>query len=106
VVSVNYVGNHGYDELLENPYLNSFGFGGLPSSAADSRVQNVLQLTNNGRSNYNGVTAAVTEQLGHGFSAQFSYTSATRWTMYRTRHRSVQRHDSLLTSITRSAPRA
>jgi hypothetical protein len=74
VVSVNYVGNHGYDELLENPYLNSFGFGGLPSSAADSRVQNVLQLTNNGRSNYNGVTAAVKQQLGHGFSGQFSYT--------------------------------
>jgi hypothetical protein len=74
VVSVNYVGNHGYDELLENPYLNSFGFGGLPSSAPDSRVQNVLQLTNNGRSNYNGVTVAVKEQLTHGFSGQFSYT--------------------------------
>ena len=74
VVSVNYVGNHGYDELLENPYLNSFGFGGLPSSAADTRVQNVLQLTNNGRSNYNGVTVAVKEQLTRGFSGQFSYT--------------------------------
>jgi len=74
VVSVNYVGNHGYDELLENPYLNSFGFGGLPSSPADTRVQNVLQLTNNGRSNYNGLTVAVKEQLTHGFSGQFSYT--------------------------------
>ena len=74
VLSVNYVGNHGYDELLENPYLNSFGFGGLPATAPDSRVQNVLQLTNNGRSNYNGVTAAVQEQLWHGFSGQFSYT--------------------------------
>jgi hypothetical protein len=74
VLSVNYVGNHGYDEILENPYLNSFGFGGLPSAAVDSRVQNVLQLTNNGVSNYNGVTAAVREQLWHGFSGQFSYT--------------------------------
>src|SRR4030095_14898360 len=74
VLSVNYVGNHGYDEILENPYLNSFGFGGLPSSPADTRVQNVTQLTNNGRSNYNGLTAGVQEQLWRGFSGRFSYT--------------------------------
>jgi hypothetical protein len=74
VVSLNYVGNHGYDEILENPYLNSFGFGGLPATALDTRVQNVTQLTNNGVSNYNGLTAAVQQQLWHGFSGQFSYT--------------------------------
>jgi hypothetical protein len=74
VLSVNYVGNHGYDEILENPYQNSFGYGGLPAAALDSRVQNVTQLTNNGVSYYNGVTAAVQEQLWHGFSGQFSYT--------------------------------
>jgi len=74
VVSVNYVGNHGYDELLENPYLNSFGFGGLSSSPVDTRVQNVLTLTNNGVSNYNGLSAAVQEQFTHGFSGSFSYT--------------------------------
>ena len=68
------MGNHGYDGLLENPYLNSFGYGGLPATAVDTRVQNVLELTNNGVSNYNGLTAAVKEQLGHGFSGQFSYT--------------------------------
>jgi hypothetical protein len=74
VVSVNYVGNHGYDELLENPYLNSFGFGGLPTNAPDARVQNVTQLTNNGVSNYNGLTASVRQDIWHGFSGQFSYT--------------------------------
>jgi hypothetical protein len=74
VVSVNYVGNHGYDQLLENPYLNSFAFGGLSSSPVDTRVQNVLTLTNNGVSNYNGLSAAVQEQLTHGFSGSFSYT--------------------------------
>jgi hypothetical protein len=74
VLSVNYVGNHGYDELLQNPYVNSFGYGGLPATAVDSRVQNVTQLTNNGVSNYDGVTAALQEQLWHGFSGQFSYT--------------------------------
>ncbi len=74
VVSVNYVGNHGYDELLENPFLNGFGFGNLPASPVDTRVQNVLTLTNNGVSNYNGLTAAVQEQFTHGFSGSFSYT--------------------------------
>jgi hypothetical protein len=74
VLSVNYVGNHGYDGIIENPYLNSFGYGGLPATAVDTRVQNVTQVTNNGVSNYNGLTAAVQEQLWHGFSGQFSYT--------------------------------
>ena len=41
VLSVNYVGNHGYDGIIENPYLNSFGYGGLPAAAVDTRVQNV-----------------------------------------------------------------
>ena len=27
VSSANYVGNHGYDELILNPNLNGFGFG-------------------------------------------------------------------------------
>ena len=43
VVSVNYVGNRGYDELMLNPYPNTFnpsGFGGLPA-ATDARVGNV-----------------------------------------------------------------
>jgi hypothetical protein len=74
VVSVNYVGNHGYDELLQNPYLNSYGYTGLPAAPIDSRVQNVTQLTNNGVSNYNGLTAAVREQFWRGFTGQFSYT--------------------------------
>ena len=74
VLSFNYVGNHGYDGIIENPYLNSFGYGGLPAAAVDTRVQNVTQVTNNGVSNYNGLTAAVQQQLWHGFSGQFSYT--------------------------------
>jgi hypothetical protein len=74
VVSLNYVGNHGYDELLENPFSNAFGFGQLPAAPSDARVQNVLTLTNNGVSNYNGLTAAVQEQFTRGFSGSFSYT--------------------------------
>lgn len=83
VLSVNYVGNHGYDILLINPYLNGFctaavcgtGFTQLPVGAApDARVAAVQQLTNNGFSNYHGVTASVQQNLWHGFSARFNYT--------------------------------
>ncbi len=83
LVSLNYVGNHGYDILLTNPYLNAFcttaicgsGFTALPVSAApDPRVAAVQQLTNAGYSNYHGVTASVQQNLWHGFSGRFSYT--------------------------------
>ncbi len=89
-VSVNYVGNHGYDELMENPFLNSYcdpvncsgtgptgaGFvnSGLPSVAPDPRVANVLQLTNAGHSNYNGITVSIMENDWHGLSGRFNYS--------------------------------
>ncbi len=84
-VSVNYVGNHGYDELMENPFLNSFcdpitcigaGFtnSGLPSAAPDPRVGGVTQLTNAGHSNYNGVTFSIMENDWHGLSGRFNYS--------------------------------
>ena len=76
VVSANYVGNRGYDELVEYPYLNAFGFGGLPTLPTDTRVKSVTQLTNNGVSNYNGVTLSVQEQVTHGLSGRFNYTYA------------------------------
>jgi hypothetical protein len=85
VVSVNYVGNRGYDELLVNPYLNSFcdptlcqgaGFtnSGLPAAAPDPRVANVLHLTNAGYSNYNGITASIQENNWHGLTGRLNYT--------------------------------
>lgn len=89
-VSLNYVGNHGYNLILSNPYLNSFcdpiscagaapggvGFNasGLPPTAVDPRVSTVEQLTNNGHSNYNGLTASIQQRLRHGFSGMFAYT--------------------------------
>jgi hypothetical protein len=84
--SVNYVGNHGYDELMENPFLNSFcdpvncigaaGFtnSGLPTTAPDPRVGTVTQLTNAGHSNYNGVTFSIMENDWHGLSGRFNYS--------------------------------
>ena len=75
VVSANYVGNRGYDELLINPYLNAFGgFGGLPETAPDARVAYVNQLTNGGISNYNGITFSAQENVWKGLSGRVNYT--------------------------------
>lgn len=74
VVSANYVGNRGYDELLYNPYQNAFGLFNLPAVAPDARVGTVQQLTNNGYSNYNGVTVSAQQNVFHGFTGRINYT--------------------------------
>jgi len=76
VVSANYVGNKGYDELVQYPYFNAFGFDGLSATPIDTRVKSVRQLTNTGVSNYNGVTLSIEEQVTHGLSGRFNYTYA------------------------------
>jgi hypothetical protein len=82
--TADYVGNYGYDELFQDPYLNSFcdatctGAGltgtGLPASAPDPRVGSVLFLNNNGHSNYNGLTLSLQEKGWHGLSGQLNYS--------------------------------
>lgn len=81
--SVNYVGNHGYDILLNNPYLNAYctpavcgtGFTALPNLAPpDTRVSGVQQLTNNGHSNYNGLIVSVQQNLWNGLTFRLNYT--------------------------------
>ncbi len=77
VVSANYVGNRGYDGLLFDPYTNAYnpsGFAGLPTAPLDQRVANVSTLTNNGYSNYNGITLSVQENMWHGFMGRFNYS--------------------------------
>jgi hypothetical protein len=77
VVSVNYVGNRGYDGLVFNPYPNTFsptGFGNLPTTPIDARVANVSSLTNNGYSNYNGVTFSIQQNNWHGFMGRINYS--------------------------------
>lgn len=46
----------------------------LPATPADSRFNAVSQLTNNGISNYHGLTATLARRITMGFSAQFNYT--------------------------------
>jgi len=74
IFDVNYVGNHGYDLFMINPWVNSFGFGTLPAAAPDQRVLNVSNLTNNAISNYNGITASLSQRAKWGLQFRFNYT--------------------------------
>jgi hypothetical protein len=74
IVSANYVGNYGYDELYTNNYLNSFGFGTLPATAPDPRVGHVSFLNSGAVSNYNGLTLSIKSNTWHGLTGSFSYT--------------------------------
>ncbi|MGB6200453.1 MAG: carboxypeptidase regulatory-like domain-containing protein [Candidatus Acidiferrales bacterium] len=83
-LSIDYVGNHGWDEIVINPYLNSFyqpgtfesvpSFGDLPPAPPDARVTDVLQITNQGRSNYDGLTVSLQKRLWHGLQGAVNYT--------------------------------
>jgi len=77
VFTVRYAGNHGYDIFLINPNLNASdpnGFAGLPAAVPDARFGGINQLTNNGFSNYHGVSAIFRRSFGHGFQGQVGYT--------------------------------
>ena len=81
VLSVNYVGNHGYDEFITNNKLNSYcvapcaaGFGGLPTTAPDTRFRSVSEISNTAHSNYYGIVSSVSRTFTKGFQGTFNYT--------------------------------
>jgi hypothetical protein len=81
-ISLNYVGNHGYDIFVSNPMTNAFcdiptcggAFGPLPTSAPDPRFGTVTDLRNRAVSNYNGLTISVNRQFGSWFQVKAGYT--------------------------------
>lgn len=88
-LSVNYVGNHGFDVMTDNPFDNAFcsatgvsrgcsdatPFGGvITPTQPDQRFAQVRTLTNAGWSNYAGVTASFRYQATKSFQGQFNYT--------------------------------
>jgi hypothetical protein len=84
--SVNYVGNHGYDVMTDNPWTNAFcsargqtrgvcPFGGIfGTTPTDQRFAQVRTLANPGWSNYDGLTASYKIRANKAFQAQFNYT--------------------------------
>jgi carboxypeptidase family protein/TonB-dependent receptor-like protein len=79
-VSLNYVGNHGYDEFIINQNMNAYCFAPCPfgsvtaTAAPDSRFSVVNEISNRGWSNYNGVTASVVRRFASGFQGSLNYT--------------------------------
>jgi hypothetical protein len=79
-VSLNYVGNHGYDELILNQNMNAYCLAPCPfgsvtaTSAPDPRFSVVNELKNAGWSNYNGLTASLVRRFSAGFQGSVNYT--------------------------------
>jgi hypothetical protein len=77
MLSLNYVGNHGYDLTNQNLLSNaasSKNFAGLPATAPDPRFGEVRELTNNGWSNYDGLVTSFRWRMSSNFTGGFSYT--------------------------------
>ena len=90
-ISVNYVGNHGIHEVVQNPSLNAFcdvtcltalnngnpplvsRFSDLPTAPTDPRFTNVNEFQSAAVSNYNGLTASFTHRSGN-LVVQANYT--------------------------------
>jgi hypothetical protein len=77
-LTVNYVGNHGFDMFLQNPFANSATQGvamnGLSATIPDSRFAQVVTYANSGYSNYNGLTGSFKWRFTGLFQGSFSYT--------------------------------
>jgi Carboxypeptidase regulatory-like domain len=77
IITVSYVGNHGYDLQNRNLKVNgnaANGFGGLPTTAPDPRFRIITDLTNSGISNYDGLSVSYRRAFGFGFQGQIGYT--------------------------------
>jgi len=75
--SVNYVGNHGYDELNQTLFGNAYStknFAGLPATVPDARFGEIRELNNASWSNYDGLVTAFRWRMTSAFSGSFSYT--------------------------------
>ncbi len=75
--AVNYVGNHGYQELNQTLFANAYsakGFAGLPTAAPDPRFGEIRELNNQGWSNYDGLVTSFRWRATSNFSGNFSYT--------------------------------
>jgi Carboxypeptidase regulatory-like domain/TonB dependent receptor len=80
-VRLSYDGNHATDlgagQNLNQPMVNTVGFGNLPSSAFPFPLWQEIYYNNNaGYSNYNAMTIAVNKRMSNGLQMQASYIYA------------------------------
>jgi hypothetical protein len=73
VLTVNYVGNHGYREPINNGGLNAYGFGSLPASPLDPNFGTVSEVDTQGYSNFNGLITQLQHRSRYA-TLQFNYT--------------------------------
>ena len=65
VLDLNYVGNYSWNTILISNLDNAYsatGFGGLPTSAPDTRFGRITEYTNKGTANYSGLTSSIRHQ--------------------------------------------
>ena len=78
VATLGYVGNHGSNLAVQQNGINAYckvcPFGTLPTSAPDHRFGRIRELTNEGISNYNGLTATLNRRLTKGLQGSINYT--------------------------------
>ena len=73
VLSINYVGDHGYHEPLNDSGLNAYGFGSLPAAPTDPNFATVSEFNSRGSSNYNGLIAQLQHRSRYA-TLQFNYS--------------------------------
>jgi len=78
LATLGYVGNHGSNLAVQQNGINAYclacPFATLPTSAPDPRFGRIRELTNQGISNYNGLTATLARRLTKGFQGSLNYT--------------------------------
>jgi len=92
VASVNYVGNHGTNLIIQNNGLNGFQplFVGLPSTKPDLRFQTITQYQTGAISHYSGLILSARKRMKAGLQSGPPTPSAMRSTKYRMRASSIR----------------
>jgi hypothetical protein len=72
-LQVEYVGNHGYHEPVQNEQANTYGTGPFPATAPAPAFGTVTEVSSTASSNYNGFVASVLHK-GKSLNVQFNYT--------------------------------
>jgi hypothetical protein len=72
-LQVEYVGNHGYHEPVQNGGVNAYGSGPFPGNAPAPAFGTVTEVSSTASSNYNGFVMSVLHK-GKSLNLQFNYT--------------------------------